>query len=313
VLGLNLNATLDIGQMRLALHAVAKGLAAPGDYLGLVSVRADDLGSHRELGSRHVSVLDDHDHVSGDKLRFSTDAASDHQVVAGVALQLFSLGIPCIYYGTEQALAGPEEVIRDQFLPDFTHHTSTDVFLRETMFGARNPRKAGRAGIGGGATSRERALPGFGPFGTAGRHCFNPEAPAYLRLSALSGVRRHFPVLRQGRQYQRQLSNFGAPFAMAPAGELITWSRILDDEEALCVVNGHGTARRGGDVVVDAGLNPEGTAFEVVASSEQAGTGVTGSHLVGDRLPVRRRSDGTAFVEIRDVGPSEVVVLVNHP
>jgi hypothetical protein len=277
-----------------------------------VSVRADDLGSHRELGARHVSVLDDHDHVSGDKLRFSTDAASDHQVVAGVALQLFSLGIPCIYYGTEQALAGPERAAH-AFLPDFGHDTGTDVFLREAMFGPKNPRKAGRSGIGSAVATRDKGLPGFGPFGTAGRHCFNPDSPAYLRLAALAVVRGRFPVLRMGRQYQRQISNFGAAFAMAPAGELITWSRILDDEEALCVVNGHGTARRGGDVVVDARLNPPGAAFEVVVNSEESAGLAAPSHRTGDRLPVRRRADGTAFVELRDVGPSEVVVLVNRP
>jgi hypothetical protein len=312
VLGLNLNATLDIGSMRRALHGVAKGLEPPSAYLDLVSVRADDLGSHRELGARHVSVLDDHDHVSGDKLRFSTDAASDHQVVAGVALQLFSLGIPCIYYGSEQALAGPERAAR-AFLPDFTHDTGSDVFLREAMFGPKNPRRAGRAGIGSTMATRDKGLPGFGPFGTAGRHCFNPESAAYRRLAALTAVRRRFPVLRLGRQYQRQLSNFGASFGVAPAGELITWSRILDDEEALCVVNGHGTARRGGDVVVDARLNPAGGAFEVVVSSEESAALPAPSHRAGDRLPVRRRVDGTAFVEIRGVGPSEVVVLVNRP
>jgi hypothetical protein len=79
----------------------------------------DDLGSHRHAGRQHVSILDDHDHVSGEKVRFSSDAASDHQVVAGVAMQLFSLGIPCVYYGTEQAFAGPEKSERDRFLPDY--------------------------------------------------------------------------------------------------------------------------------------------------------------------------------------------------
>ena len=28
------------------------------------------MGSHRNLGRRHVSVLDDHDHVFGEKVRF---------------------------------------------------------------------------------------------------------------------------------------------------------------------------------------------------------------------------------------------------
>jgi glycosidase len=316
VLGLNLNATLDIGGMRRALQDVAKGLRPPRDYLELAALRADDLGSHRELGARHVSVLDDHDHVSGNKLRFSTDAASEWQVVAGVALQIFSLGIPCIYYGTEQSFAGPEKALRDQFLPDFKPDTDKDKYLREAMFGPEHPRKTGRDGLPNGKSSLDEALPGFGPFGTAGRHCFDVTSAAYTRIAALLDVRKRFPVLRSGRQYQRQLSNFGAPFALPPAGELIAWSRILDDEEALCIVNGHGSQRRGGDVVVDARLNrlggPSSAELEIIANSEQAASGQGGANPVGKRLPVKVR-DGIAFVEIRDIGPSEVLVLDNRP
>jgi hypothetical protein len=168
------------------------------------------------------------------------------------------------------------------------------------------------------------ALPGFGPFGTAGAHCFNPDAPAYVRIAALIDVRRRYPVLRYGRQYQRPISNFGAPFALPGGGELIAWSRLLDDEEALCVVNGNGVAARGGDVLVDADLNgasapgqPRGGGspfFEVVASSAQTGAGAsyTGRHVVGERLPVKLRGD-TAYVEIRELPPSEVLLLVNRP
>src|SRR5581483_5766014 len=91
-LELNLNATLDIGPLRNVLHNVAKGLSAPHEYFDIVGQWNPILGSHRNSGPRHVTILDDHDHVSGDKVRFSSDAASEHQVVAGVALQLFSLG-----------------------------------------------------------------------------------------------------------------------------------------------------------------------------------------------------------------------------
>jgi hypothetical protein len=37
------------------------------------------------------------------------------------------------------------------------------------------------------------------------------------------------------------------------------------------------------------------------------------SHPIGSRLEVRRLADGTAFVEIRGMRPSEVLLLVNHP
>src|ERR1019366_9085167 len=95
-------------------------------------------------------------------------------------------------------------------------------------------------------------LPGFGPFGTSGQHCFDSGSAAYVRTAALISARQAYPVLRYGRQYQRPISNFLAPFAFPPGGELIAWSRILDDEEALCIVNGNGSAARGADVLVDA-------------------------------------------------------------
>jgi len=326
VLGTNLNATLDIGDSRRQLHRVAKGLAAPRAYFDFVLSWNDDLGSHRNAGRRHVSILDDHDHVSGEKVRFASDAASDHQVVAGVAIQLFSLGIPCVYYGTEQSFSGPEQSERDQFLPDYNR--GPDKYLREAMFGPAHPRKSGAAGIGSGSGVLEASMPGFGPFGTSGAHAFNKHAPAYVRIASLCRVRQKFPVLRYGRLYPRPVSVLGGAFDGAAAGELIAWSRILDEEEALCVVNGHGNEARGADVIVDASLNavdaagnpwgPAGPAFQVIASSMEAahnaahpGTAYTGAHPVGERVPVQRR-DGASFVSIRGLGPSEVLVLTNR-
>ena len=326
VLGTNLNATLDIGESRRLLHAVAKGLASPRAYFDFVRTWDDDLGSHRNAGRSHVSILDDHDHVSGDKVRFSSDAASDHQVVAGVALQLLSLGIPCVYYGTEQAFAGPERSEREQYLADY--HDGNDKYLREAMFGPAHPRSAGVAGIGSGVDVLDASLPGFGPFGTCGAHAFNPDSAPFVRIAHLARVRQRFPVLRYGRLYPRPISIFGEPFAPSAAGQLIAWSRILDDEEALCIVNGHGTDARGGDVVVDAQLNAvdapgqpwnaAGPSFIVIANSAQAaheaahpGVAYAGPHPVGERVLVQLRAD-VRFVAIRDVPASEALVLINR-
>jgi glycosidase len=330
VLGTNLNATLDIGESRRLLHAVAKGLAAPREYFDFVRTWDDDLGSHRNAGRSHVSILDDHDHVSGDKVRFSSDAASDHQVVAGVALQLLSLGIPCIYYGSEQAFAGPERSEREKYLPDYNAgNPPPDKYLREAMFGPAHPRKSGVAGIGNGVDAFDASLPGFGQFGTCGAHAFDRQSAAFVRMAHLADVRKRYPLLRYGRLYARPLSNFGAAFVDSAPGELIAWSRILDDEEALCIVNGHGGANRGGDIVVDADLNADDAAgrpsganaasFVVVANSAQAaheaahpGTAYNGSHPIGQRVAVQSR-DGTRYVAIRDIAPSEVLVLINRP
>jgi len=309
VLKRNLNAALDIGEMRLALNAVARGLQHPDAYFSGFDPGKAEMGSHRQLGEKHVSVLDDHDHVFGEKIRFSSEAASAHQVAAGVALQLFTLGIPCIYYGTEQAFAGPEASERP-WLPDWK---GSDRYLREAMFGPQHPRKSGRAGLTDTAAGLDQDLPGFGPFGTAGQHCFDPQHPTYRRIAAMNALRASFPALRQGRQYERPISFMGYPFGIYGNGEIIAWSRILDDEEVLCVLNPHGNQARGADVLVDATLTPGGS-FTVVLNSAAANPqSFTGTNATGSTVRIKRHPDGIAYVEIRQLGPSEILVLSNQP
>jgi len=311
VLGRNLDAALDIGGMRLALAGVAKGLVPPSGYFDGFDAGRAVMGSHRNLGGRHVSVLDDHDHVFGEKIRFASEAASDHQVAAGVALQLFSPGIPCLYYGTEQALGGPEPAER-RWLPGWK---TSDRYLREALFGPRHPRRLGRAGLPGATGGEDPALPGFGPRGSAGRHAFDEEHPAFVRIAALAAARQAFPVLRYGRQYLRPISFLGRGFQLHGPGEIVGWSRILDDEEALCVLNAHGLEPRGARVVVDADLNLRGSRLRVAANTAQAAApaGFAGPHPLGSDLEVQRADDGTAYVEVRPLPPSEVLVLTNRP
>jgi glycosidase len=325
ILGSNINATLDIGEIRPTLTAVAKGLSAPLSYFSITAAWDDDLGSHRNAGRHRVSILDDHDHVSGAKVRFSSDAASDHQVVAGVAMLLFGLGIPCIYSGTEQAFSGPERAEREKYLPDYNvGNPPPDKYLREAMFGPEHPRLSGLAGLGSGAEAYDATMPGFGPFGTSGAHCFNQQSPAFIRTAALVATRRQYPSLRYGRQYQRPTRNFGADFSLPSQGELIAWSRILDDEETLCIVNCHGIEARGGDVAVDASLNMPSAPgdpwsgaspyFEVVANTLQTSSGAAyaGPYVIGEKVVVSY-DNGTAFLALRGIEPSEVLVLVNRP
>jgi glycosidase len=305
VLEQNLNAALDIGETRITLNRVAKGLESPNSYFNAFS-GSQVFGTSRNLGRRHVSILDDHDHVFGEKIRFSSESASEHQVVAGVAIQLFTLGIPCIYAGTEQSLAGPEPAVR-KFLPNWK---GSDRYLREAMFGPLHPRRSGRDGLNG---TLDQTLPGFGPFGTAGQHCFDLNHGTYLRIAALASLRQQYPVLRSGRQFRRPISFLGKPFEVYDNGELMAWSRILDDEEALCVVNVNGNQSRGADVLVSAELSaPLGQLTVAANTFEAANPGVSTSHPVNSRLPVMRTADGKAYVEIRNLGPSEVLVLLNH-
>lgn len=311
VLKSNLNATLDIGESRVALTGVAKGLRPASHYFDMVARWDSSLGSHRDAGLHHVVILDDHDHVSGEKVRFSTDAATLHQVVAGVAIQLFSLGIPCIYYGTEQSLAGPLRAQRQAYLPDFG---SSDKFLRETMFGTEHPRKSGAAGLS--AAGEDASMPGFAAFGASGKHCFRPNFTTFVRIKALIQVRQRYPVLRFGRQYLRETRTSGR-FTNSGPGDMFAWSRILDEEEALVVINGHGGDVSSAHVTVDAALNPSrrpgGAKLRVICNSAELGGEAHPSHRVGDLLDVKYDPDGRAYVEIDSVPPSGALVLTNRP
>ena len=286
----NLSAVLDIGGMRPTLINVSKGLVHPSAYFDAFNAVDPGMGSHRNVGNRHVSIVDDHDMVSGDKVRYATDAASEHQVVAAVAIQAYSLGITMIYSGTEQGFAAPEPPVR-QFLPGFRGGDFADRYLREAMFGPVHPRRPGRAGFPDVEDGLDESLPGFGPFGSAGHHCFNANHPAYRRIAALNAVRRAIPALRHGRQYIRDFRLPDRGFAVHGPGEIIPWARILDDEEALVVVNAHGTQRRGGHVLVDRELTPPGTTMTVIANTAQAGSDgpFAGSHPVGSTVAVQQK------------------------
>ena len=307
-LNYNLTAALDIGQMYPILNGVAKGLRSPRDYFDGFNPSDTGMGSHRNLGWRHVSVLDDHDHVYSEKVRFSSEASCDNQVVAGVALQLFTLGIPCIYYGTEQAFAGPEPSER-KWLPQWK---CSDRYLREAMFGPMHPRASGTEGL----QNPDMDLPGFGPFGTAGHHCFDENNPVYKRIAVAAALRKKYPALQCGRQYLRFISFLNKPFDVYASGEIVAWSRILDDEELLCVLNTNGTQLRGADVIVDASLNSESNStMTVVLNTAQVPDpqGFAGTHPADSTVCVNRTADGRAFVQIRSVPPAEIIVLANHP
>lgn len=323
VLRRNMSAALDIGSARTTLHGVAKGLQRASDYFDQFRERSQGFESHRHFGDRHVSILDDHDHVIGSKVRFSAEIpddspVKDHQVAAATAFQLFTLGIPCIYYGSEQAFAGPAHsqlpFVLGEGWNDGGNHG--DRYLREAMFGPEHPRGHHDLDLGTQVTDVDTALPGFGPFGTAGSHCFDASSPAYVRIAALAATRAAHAVLRIGRQYQRQMRLPGTGFVLPQAGELVAWSRLLDTEEALLAVNPNGLAARGGDVVVSAELFASGDEFVVVANTAEAAAGSAayqGSHPVGSRLSVRGRTHPgePAYIEIRDVQPAETVVLLS--
>jgi len=323
ILGRNMTAALDIGGARTILTGVGKGLLAGSEYFKGFDPYNDKFGSHRNNGGRHISILDDHDHVSGDKVRFSAEIpdeydVKDHQVVIPTAIQLFTLGIPCIYYGTEQAFAGPArsqvEHLRGEGWKDRGNYG--DRYLREAMFGPAHPLAHFSKPIERQISESDASLPGFGPFGTSGKHCFDTSSPAFVRIAALCRLRSEHLTLRVGRQYCREVRRRDPSFSLPPAGQIVAWSRVLDTLEYVCVVNPHATEKRGGDVIVDATLCPAGTVFEVIANTAHtaAGSAYGASQPVGSTLQVQgqRSPCEPAYLEIRDIPPCEVVVLAKR-
>lgn len=302
VLGRGLDACLDIGEQRELLCNVGKGLAPAGGFFGGFNPWDAGMGNHRAWGSRHLTVSNDHDHVFGAKVRLAADASNDHQGAAVAALQLLTLGIPCIYYGMEQGLAGGAEPRERSWLESWGRD---DALLREAMFGPERPLASGWDGAQG---NRDPGLTGFGPHGTSGWHVFNASHPTYTRMAGLAAARRAFKPLRRGRQYQRETSVLDAQFALPGSGELTAWSRVFDDQEVLVVMNPHGTERRGARVAVDRSLSSGG--MQVVAQTDPAATGPT---ALGAWIPQEARGDWRYVgLDQELLGPSEVMVLANR-
>jgi hypothetical protein len=187
------------------------------------------------------------------------------------------------------------------------------------MFGPAHPRPLGAPGRPAvpGDPTEDPAATGFGPFGTAGRHLFDPQSPVYRRLRELLAVRKAHTPLRSGRQYARPATLPGEhPAGGARAGGIMAWSRVLAWQEVVVVVNTNPPSAGGPgpgsvQVLVDVGLNPPGTAKLRVAASTARCDGLAPALAVDTLLDVRVRD--AAYVVVPDLPPHEVVVLVRDP
>ncbi len=248
IFGRNLDAVLDIGEPKALLNGMVKGSTDPRTFFDQFQPH-DILGSHRETGRYHVSILDDHDMVGNPKRRFAAGNAIPAryaQSAHAVGTMLTTLGIPCIYYGTEQAFDGTQD---RHDLKIESPLSFEDRYIREAMFGAM-----------------------FGAFETSGCHFFDPQHPTYLRIRAIARVRNRDDViglaLRRGRQYLRDTAYLERPFAPPVAGELLAWSRVLYNREVVVALNTHGLEKRGALITVDAELNPPGKSLTVLYRSD---------------------------------------------
>lgn len=240
-----MDAALGLADVQDKLEYLVKGYRNPAEYFDLfrnsLQVRKD---SHVWFRDKVVTSFDDHDQVrkGQHKARFGADELGQHLAVAAVALNATTLGIPCIYYGSEQGFDG---------------HGGNDRYIREAMFGGD-----------------------FGPFRSRGAHAFDEDHPTYRQIAQILAVRRNIPALRRGRQYLRDISGDGVAFG-PPAmigGQLrsvVAWSRIFADHEVLAAVNTDPYQPRTAWVTIDNSLHAAGDTLTCRYSTDPAHEGQT--------------------------------------
>ena len=236
-----LSAAIGINQIPDKLEQVAKGFVNPIEYFSSFS-NNHFLGEQEHLWYRDnvMIMFDDHDMVTQNadwKYRFCAQTETAPLLINALFLNTMTLGIPCIYYGTEQGFDGSG---------------GGDIYVRETMF----------AGA-------------FGAFRSQGKHHFNQESEPYKALQAMLALRKEYPILRQGRQYLREISgegqHFGNPHKLGEwrIESIVAWSRLFNGEEMLLAMNTDLYNKREAYVMIDQDLNVEGDTFTCVYASAQ--------------------------------------------
>ncbi|WP_201026181.1 alpha-amylase family glycosyl hydrolase [Mastigocoleus testarum] len=233
-----LNAALGINDIPDKIEYLVKGYRNPADYFNLF--RNSELvnkESHTWFRDKVVTMFDDHDQVrkGENKARFCADPDAEKVVLNALALNVMTLGIPCIYYGTEQGFDG---------------HGNNDRYLREAMFGGN-----------------------FGAFRSQGVHFFNEENWVYQEVAKILQIRREKIVLRRGRQYLRSISadgeNFGLPQMIGnQIRTVIPWSRILSEKEIVLAINTDYEQMQIAWVSIDNELHNEGDFLKCIYSTD---------------------------------------------
>jgi len=242
-----LDAALGIADIQEKMKKTVKGRVDPKEYFDLfrnsILVGKE---SHTWFRNKVVTMFDDHDKVSegNNKTRFCADDNGDKLVSNALALNVSTLGIPCIYYGSEQCFDG---------------RGGTDRYIREAMFGGK-----------------------FGAFRSKERHFFNKEQPVYKELSKILAIRKERVILRRGRQYLREISgdgiNFGYPDFAGEPGEIrsvISWSRILDEDEMVLAINTDFNNKLSVWATIDNELHAAGDSFKCIYSANMKQVGMS--------------------------------------
>jgi len=233
-----IDAALGLDQVQEKLEKTVKGLIEPEQYFNLFKnslLVGTGKESHAWFRNKVVTMIDDHDKVSEGsyKTRFCANEHGDKLLVNALAFNVMTLGIPCIYYGTEQQFDG---------------EGGSDYFLREAMFGGS-----------------------FGAFRSKGRHFFDTNHTVYKELAAILQLRKEHLTLRRGRQYLREISGDGVHFGLprfmgnqTKFNSIIAWSRIMDKKEMVLAINTDMDNDRNAWITIDNELHETNDEFELL-------------------------------------------------
>ncbi|OLE56635.1 MAG: alpha-amylase [Chloroflexi bacterium 13_1_20CM_2_59_7] len=246
-----IDAALGIDDVQDKLEYLIKGYRNPIDYFDLfrnsLQVQKD---SHVWFRNKVVTMIDDHDQIrkGNNKARFCANDQGEKLILSAIALNLCTLGIACVYYGSEQAFDGAG---------------GNDRYIREAMFGA-----------------------GFGAFRSRNRHFFDEKNPIYIELAKIVKIREREITLRRGRQYLRQISgdgvNFGFPFILGSRmRSVVAWSRLFVDQEILLATNTDPDQPSSALVTIDNDLHRAGDTLTCLYSTDSRDIG--GTVRVGPR------------------------------
>jgi glycosidase len=226
--GFGIDAALDY-PLFYQLQWVAKGMSPVESLRAVFDSRATYwetlLSSHGEAGRYFVTFLDNHDQSQRVRDVGPNGATPEPQVQLALSLLFTLLGIPCVYYGTEQGLSGAVDGNGNRAVVQYEG-------VREALWGR--------------------------PGG------LDATFPTYQAIQSLAALRASEPVLRYGRQYFRPVAGNGADFGLPTGlGGVVAFSRILNDREVLIVANTSATSGWQGSVQIDRELNSEGDHFVV--------------------------------------------------
>jgi glycosidase len=100
-------------------------------------------------------------------------------------------------------------------------------------------------------------------------NAFSQQHVLFKLIHELSGLREKYPPLKHGRQYFRIVSKNGTDFNYSSdCGGIISFSRILNDKEILVVANTSTGQQTQVYVLVDKSLNPVGSRWNAIFSTQ---------------------------------------------